>query len=44
MSLQLDLPDLPWKICAKSIVYLEEYTPGSLTALFQCKNIIYLTR
>ena len=29
---------------AKNIVYLEEYIPGFLTALFPCKNVVYSTR
>ena len=41
MSRQLDFPDLPWKFCPKSIVYLEEYIPGSQTAQFPCKKMVY---
>ena len=41
MSLKLDFPDLPWKFCAKSIVYIEEYIPGSQTALFPCEKMVY---
>ena len=41
MSFLQDFPDLPWKFYAKSIVYLEEYIPGSQTALFPCKKMVY---